>query len=387
MNKFFTKIVGASLAIAMMIGVGAGLNAAKQAKEVNADAGESFQLVKDAATLSANDQIVIGSATSGSSVYLLSTTQNSNNRSATGTFTVSNDKVTLTAAVQVLTLGQTNSHWTFNTGSGYLYAASSSKNYLRTQTTNDTNGEWTISITAAGAATITAQGSNTHNKLKYNANNGNPIFSAYDSNGTVAIYKKVASSATVTSVSASIKDGTYYVGNHLSSSDFNVTVSWSEGDDTHPTSGFTWTVNGVANGTLNEGNNSVVLTYQQVNSAAFNVIGSIEHGTLENDPLSAGEAFDKGFALASKGETTTQYYIQGVVSEIIANQLDAENDKYATFWLQNGNEPHGVPRKHSRVQQNILQGTVEVPETEPDAYSPLAGRVYFRLAISIAAAR
>ena len=36
MNKFISKIIGASLAIAMMIGVGAGINFAKEAKEVNA---------------------------------------------------------------------------------------------------------------------------------------------------------------------------------------------------------------------------------------------------------------------------------------------------------------------------------------------------------------
>ena len=37
MKKILTKIIGASLAIAMMIGVGAGLNAAKQAKRIFAD--------------------------------------------------------------------------------------------------------------------------------------------------------------------------------------------------------------------------------------------------------------------------------------------------------------------------------------------------------------
>ena len=38
-NNFITKIIGASLAIAMMIGGAVGINAAKEAKEVNADAG------------------------------------------------------------------------------------------------------------------------------------------------------------------------------------------------------------------------------------------------------------------------------------------------------------------------------------------------------------
>ena len=35
-NNFITKIIGTTLAFAMMIGVGAGVNAFKQAKEVNA---------------------------------------------------------------------------------------------------------------------------------------------------------------------------------------------------------------------------------------------------------------------------------------------------------------------------------------------------------------
>ena len=53
MNKFLTKITGASLAIAMMIGVGAGLNVVKQAKEVNA------------ATTAGTATITLGSAAAG----------------------------------------------------------------------------------------------------------------------------------------------------------------------------------------------------------------------------------------------------------------------------------------------------------------------------------
>ena len=221
MNKFISKIIGATLAFAMMIGVGAVANS-REYKEMRAEEGETFQLVKDVSTLAVDDKVVIGSGVSGNSVYLLSTTQNSNNRAATGTFAVSNTgTVTLTSAVQVLTLGQKNSHWTFNTGNGYLYAASSSKNYLRTQTTNDANGEWAISISSTGAATVTAQGSNTRNKLKYNANNGSPIFSAYDSNGTVAVYKKVSSSGGQQDPVALTNPNPQY-------DDLDKTVSWTK---------------------------------------------------------------------------------------------------------------------------------------------------------------
>ena len=79
----------------------------------------------------------------------------------------------------------------------------------------------------------------------------------------------------VDEVCAEIKSGTYYAGTTLSASDFDVIVSWTGGKaDTIPTEGFTWTVNGVANGTLAVGNNSVVLSYEGVDSDPFNVVGA-----------------------------------------------------------------------------------------------------------------
>ena len=62
MNKFLTKITGASLAIAMMIGVGAGLNYNKRANEVNAD-GDTWTATA-AASLVTNDVVVIADKTS-----------------------------------------------------------------------------------------------------------------------------------------------------------------------------------------------------------------------------------------------------------------------------------------------------------------------------------
>ena len=79
----------------------------------------------------------------------------------------------------------------------------------------------------------------------------------------------------VASVSATIDSGTYYADDPLDASNFNLTVTWTGGKPaTHPTEGFTWTVNGIANGVLNVGNNSVVVTYSGVESEPFNVVGS-----------------------------------------------------------------------------------------------------------------
>ena len=86
-----------------------------------------------------------------------------------------------------LTLGATGSNWTFfdagwGTNGGYLCAASSSSNYLRTQASNNANSQWSITLGANGIATIKAQGSYSHNLLKYN--NSSNIFSCYASGST-----------------------------------------------------------------------------------------------------------------------------------------------------------------------------------------------------------
>ena len=68
----------------------------------------------------------------------------------------------------------------------YLYAASSSSNYLRSQETVDANAEWQITITS-GVASIVASGTNTHNILQYNSSSS--IFSAYSSaQAAIALY-------------------------------------------------------------------------------------------------------------------------------------------------------------------------------------------------------
>lgn len=91
------------------------------------------------------------------------------------------------------TLGKDGDFYTFNDGTGYLCAVSSSNNNIGTQEDLDNNGKWAVKIsTVEGvtSASITAQGSYTKNKLKWN--NSQPRFSCYGSGQSdVAIYKKV----------------------------------------------------------------------------------------------------------------------------------------------------------------------------------------------------
>ena len=142
---------------------------------------QEYQLVTSA------DQLVAGRAyliVNVANNKALGTTQNNNNRSASAVTIEEGVISTIDNTVCELTLGAVGNNWTFfdagwgNNG-GYLYAASSSDNHLKTQATNSTNGQWRITFGANGTATLTAQGDNTHNLLKYNSQSD--IFSCYAS--------------------------------------------------------------------------------------------------------------------------------------------------------------------------------------------------------------
>ena len=154
-----------------------------------ASEASKWELVTDASSLAVGDKIVI--VASGYN-YALGSTQASNNRPAVSISKNTYNTVAINDTVQILTLVEGTEEGTFGlyTGTGYLYAASSSSNHLKTQTTNNKNGEWTITITN-GVTYIIAEGSSNRNVMQYNPNNGSPLFSCYESASqqAIVIYK------------------------------------------------------------------------------------------------------------------------------------------------------------------------------------------------------
>ena len=113
------------------------------------------------------------------------------------------------------------------TSGGYLYAASSSSNYLKTKSELDNNGKWSIVIGATdGVATIKAKGNYTRNVMRYNS--GSSIFSCYAENNTQAdvyLYEKddeATPTETVTVTAA--KYATYCSENALDFSNTGLTA-------------------------------------------------------------------------------------------------------------------------------------------------------------------
>ena len=161
------------------------------------DGGCVWTLVTDASTLAAGDEIVIAAKDYN---YALSTTQNNNNRGQAA-ITKSGKTITFSDGVQVITLESvpSSSLFAFNVGEGYLYAASSTANHLKTQNPYNINGCWSITINAGGTAFISATSSNNRGVMQYNKSSS--IFSCYESSNSqqsVAIYKKVCSAQTYT---------------------------------------------------------------------------------------------------------------------------------------------------------------------------------------------
>ena len=143
-------------------------------------------LVKDIATLSAGDEIIIASALAD---YAIGVAATNNYKGAA--ITKVGETANTTADVTILTVeatGDAEVPYAFKDGSKYLYAASNSANQLKAQSTNNANGQWAITITAEGVASIVAAKSTNRNVMQCNPNGGSPIFACY----TSADYQQLA---------------------------------------------------------------------------------------------------------------------------------------------------------------------------------------------------
>ncbi len=187
------------------------------------ESDEIYTLVTDASTLKIGDKVIIAAANAN---VAISTTQNKGNRPQADVTKKDNTIVNPGNDVQVFTLeaGTKSDTYAFNTGSGYIYAASSSANQLKTQQTNDDNGSWTIPYTAEGAATIKDSGTNSRNLLKYNSSSN--LFSCYSKGqDAVAIYSDGKGTGSVPTPPVIKAESTSVSLNHDDETDHYMTVT------------------------------------------------------------------------------------------------------------------------------------------------------------------
>lgn len=193
------------------------------------ESDEVYTLVTDASTLKIGDKVIIAAATAD---FAISTTQNTSNRGRAAVIKTNNNTIVNPGKdVQLFTLepGTVDNTYAFNTGSGYIFAASSSANQLKTQQKNDNNGSWTISCTAEGVATITANGNNSRKSLKYNSSSR--LFSCYASGqSAVAIYSDGKGTGSVPTPPVIKTESTSVSLNHNDETDHYMTISITGAD-------------------------------------------------------------------------------------------------------------------------------------------------------------
>lgn len=286
---------------------------------------DEYVLLTDVADLSVGDQIIITSGTDGA-VKTLSTEQKSNNRGATDIEIASNTITTIPANAQIITLetGMVANTFAFyveytdneEEQTGYLYAASSTKNQLKTQANIDENASWTIEIAADGVASIQAKDSKNRNLLQYNdSDKNNLLFACYEDTKPqkdVYIFYKAGSPKTALET---------------------------------PTG-----VEAVAKG------NEVLVGWNEVSGAASYTV-SFEPATIEPRTIeSTGEA--------SYAESFTLDYATEYTVSVVANPADTENYKAsapATATFTTGEDPNQTitPIREITTEGNYTaEGTV-----------------------------
>ncbi len=152
-----------------------------------ADLGGKYVLVTDASTLKDGDKVVIVCEEFGK----IMAEQTENNRDAVDVTIEERTIVDLPSAAEVITLVKDSKVWHLKVAEGYLYAASSENNWLKTKSGFDPNSNSNASITidADGNAIIKFVGENTiRNIIMYNSSHS--LFSCYQSNqAAVQLYR------------------------------------------------------------------------------------------------------------------------------------------------------------------------------------------------------
>ncbi|MBQ3875596.1 MAG: endonuclease [Bacteroidaceae bacterium] len=164
----------------------------------------TYILVTNVGDLKTGDNLLIASDN-----YVMSSTQAANNRPAVTT-TVTDNKIVYADDMAVVTLVRTGDYWLLKTNGGYLYAASSSSNWLRTSDKADNTTKASITQAADGCAVIKFVNVSGRNELRYNTSAN--VFSCYMSGNqkAVQLYRRVATTDGVSATTISTDDEAVY---------------------------------------------------------------------------------------------------------------------------------------------------------------------------------
>lgn len=282
----------------------------------------TYTLVTDVNDLAVGDKIVL---TNRAHQYAMGA-QRANNRGANewnvkfspdfSTVSIDND----TVEVITLAAGTKEGTFAFQVADGYLYAASSSSNNLKTQDVIDDNASATIAFYDDEAA-IVFQGTNTRNQLKFNYSS--TLFSCYSTaQQLVCIYKQGGGEVpTVTSVTVGGAPTklNYVVGDNFSRTGITATATYSNGQTSDVTSNATWTVSPSKLETAGEVEVTVKAVFQNVEGSGkftVTVAAPAVADSLYIDGTPARLSYYVGNEFSTSGLKVKAHYTDGTTKEV-----------------------------------------------------------------------
>jgi hypothetical protein len=301
------------------------------------ETANTYQLVTSSSQLISGGHYVISSGyADNSATPVMGTTSTSGNNRLQTTIEVSSSALTPSDATEIITLGGSTGAWTmFGTKGvsevthqaiGYFYAASSTSNYLRTETSlqeSETNDRWTISIATSSpyVATITANGSNSNNILRYNSNSS--LFSCYGSGNSqndVYLFKEVKTTTKTLSSLTMTSEPTktiYTQGEALNTAGLVITANYSDNTSAVVTD---YTLNPANGSTLStSGEIPVTVSYTEggvTKTTAFSVSVNPAPTSIAVTTMPTKTTYIKDDAFNTAGMVVTATYSDGGTSVV-----------------------------------------------------------------------
>jgi len=291
-------------------------------KSLAASDNDIFKRISAVSDLADGDEIIF---VNQAETYACGTTQNTNNRTpesiktANNSYTYSSDD-----NIQTFIVKKNGSNFGFHTGSGYIYSASSSKNYLNTNTTALTTAPsgtsaWTMTV-SSNVFTI----KNSSNTSYYLAFNSTSYFSQYSSGQSKPyIYKKQSISLKSIAISGTPTKTTYQAGEELDPTGLVVKGTYSDESEKTITTGIEWTLDPE---TLSVGDTScdVMASVGEVVSEIYTVTGLTvtEPLILESIAVSgtpSTTSYIDGQTFNTAGLTATATYTNKTTADVTAD--------------------------------------------------------------------
>lgn len=291
--------------------------------------GEEYKLITSTSELVAGEKYIIASMKDGNG-YVMKNYESGNNWKSVEA-TASSSTITYAEGMAQFTLGEADGKWTFNNGTYYIDATSTtSNNYLKGSRDIDEYNKFSISFSNK-AAVITCTGKDSRNILRYNSQSN--LFACYSSGQLpVYLYKKIdepEQTKTVTSLSISEtpNNTTYYVGEEPSAEGLKVTATYSDNTTNVVTSSVSWSYTPA---TITSGTKSFTATASYEGKEATSEPFTITVNSIANTAESAYSVAQACTLIDAGKGLSEEVYVKGIVS-----QVDSYNTTYGsiTYWI------------------------------------------------------